>query len=696
MAGLTVIKAQTGITPEKFVPRMVSYWEDTLGNVSSPPLEEAWGQLAETFNRQLRNAKEQEDENITFLLEEHMFKWAVLPMPTGAGKTQGLALYCAMMAEKRPHPGILIITEFIESADKLRDTINKIAGYKVAISRHSKSYRDDEIAANEERLVAEPEEPSTLIITHAAFKNILKAEARNRKCASNWSRYFEWQGDVRKLIVIDEVLNVVEHISFTIEDVLFVQSIMPVEVTKNFPKLIAVIDAAITHLITIRQNYDGKEKMIYGSEWGIKEKFNFYGLLHSLYEQVAAEAHYKIDEDEDGDDSIPFSNDGFNFNEYQRCQRILNGLQHVLYNWAHCAKILDVFRFSSAYVVLPENMNRAVVLDATAMPNRLYDMLGNLPEYRKLPDNIRNYKNVSLHVFWKKGLGKIALSKKPPAYFNAVLKELSPYIGKDNKVLFCSGKGVKNHFQKAAEDKYKEVGTMHWGAIAGKNHWNDYDSLVIYGVMMLPLQLPKNALRALLEWHDKTGNKYEQSIDYIDDRIYTGDNCAPQMQGYDVYLDEEDYRHNEYIIGQITTDLIQAINRIRCRRVIDSQGNCETSNIYLFLNKQNTYRKILDGVIKLMPGINIIEHGAEKAEAKSRDEDKLIEYLKKLKKGQHDAGKIQAKLEISDTTMRRMVKQMKDENSSLRGDLDKLNITYDAKPGKNGYKTFFIGKSGGN
>ena len=36
-------------------------------------------------------------------------------------------------------------------------------------------------------------------------------------------------------------------------------------------------------------------------------------------------------------------------------------------------------------------------------------------------------------------------------------------------------------------------------------------------------------------------------------------------------------------LSQITVSILQAINRIRCRRVIDEYGNCKSSKIYLLI-----------------------------------------------------------------------------------------------------------------
>ena len=134
---------------------------------------------------------------------------------------------------------------------------------------------------------------------------------------------------------------------------------------------------------------------------------------------------------------------------------------------------------------------------------------------------------------------------------------------------------------------------------------------------------------------------------------------------------------------------------MRCRRVIDREGNCKHTNIYLFINKGKKYQSVLESIITLMPKITVIEHNGSKRVAKSRDEDKLVEYLKKLKPGRYEVGLIQKSLHITPKTMERIVAKTKGQNE-LSQTLENAGIVYDAQSGKGGYKVFIIGKSGGD
>ncbi|NDE91590.1 MAG: hypothetical protein EB059_10755, partial [Alphaproteobacteria bacterium] len=239
-------KRINGVNRADFIKSMGEQWREYKLK-PSPVLEEAWGQLADTFNRQITDAPEN--------------NWAIVPMPTGTGKTTGLERYCALMAESAVPIGILIVTEFKPAANKLRDNINKLAGSKIATSYHGD---------NKSEAASQCNESPILIVTHSAFKRIMAAEANNKRQHSNWNLFLKWNGDEsRKLIVIDEVLNFVEHISITPEDIMFVRATVPTKIRAKFKNEMAVLDSVIIQLLSRCQQADDNESMIVADDWNI-------------------------------------------------------------------------------------------------------------------------------------------------------------------------------------------------------------------------------------------------------------------------------------------------------------------------------------------------------------------------------------------------------------------------------------------
>lgn len=62
------------IKPNIFVRAMTKHWETNLKLTASRGLQEVWGQIARTFNNQIK--------------EPCSEQWQVLQPPTGTGKTQ--------------------------------------------------------------------------------------------------------------------------------------------------------------------------------------------------------------------------------------------------------------------------------------------------------------------------------------------------------------------------------------------------------------------------------------------------------------------------------------------------------------------------------------------------------------------------------------------------------------------------------
>ena len=56
---------------------------------------------------------------------------------------------------------------------------------------------------------------------------------------------------------------------------------------------------------------------------------------------------------------------------------------------------------------------------------------------------------------------------------------------------------------------------------------------------------------------------------------------------------------------QMSVSVIQAINRICCRHVIDAEGNCPAANVFIVLPQDAMGDAILDDIKVDMPGIHV-------------------------------------------------------------------------------------------
>jgi hypothetical protein len=104
----------TKVDPERATTAMAELWQ-SYGNALNPALLEAWHQMAIVLN-EAGSGKAKD-------------KWTAMAMPTGTGKTQFAALYCALLPNPvqdisnilsgNLHPGVLFVTRFRDAAEAL-------------------------------------------------------------------------------------------------------------------------------------------------------------------------------------------------------------------------------------------------------------------------------------------------------------------------------------------------------------------------------------------------------------------------------------------------------------------------------------------------------------------------------------------------------------------------------------------------
>src|SRR5262245_4822082 len=128
-----------------------------------------------------------------------------------------------------------------------------------------------------------------------------------------------------------------------------------------------------------------------------------------------------------------------------------------------------------------------------------------------------------------------------------LLANLERTLTPDRKVLLCLHKRVE-HIARAYAPDFGKYEVAHWGAIDGRNDWNDYDTVVIFGLSYRDKVWSTNTFFALQGLQDNRWLEQPVWGRYADVR--------QEMQR-----------------RQLTVSVIQAINRVRCRRVIDSSGN---------------------------------------------------------------------------------------------------------------------------
>lgn len=253
-------------------------------------------------------------------------------------------------------------------------------------------------------------------------------------------------------------------------------------------------------------------------------------------------------------------------------------MQAICSRWAWYARSGKRDTLNSSHLLLPEPFPlNVVVLDATAAQEVLWKLLGKDRVVRpEAPAGVRSYANVTLNIAHVPGggLGKGKMSEKGKVRLARLVEHLNErFVGQsDRKILMVVHKAIE-HLAKDHVLSFGKLSVAHWGSLDGKNAWSDHDTAVIVGLSYRSRIWANNLYQAI---------KGRQATDWLRGNAEL---------------------RTEMEVKQLTASLIQAINRIRCRRVIDDKGNCPASEVFLFLRQGDEGDAILKGLRTEMPGI---------------------------------------------------------------------------------------------
>ncbi len=635
------------ITPAEFARAMTAHWQDILGNVPSPALTALWETMAKTFNA---------------AIESDGTRWSVLQPPTGTGKTQGLSVYAALTAkanhESEQRNGILIVTRMIEQADELKEAIDRLVGFECAVAKHS----ENKVPPEEMRRA------DVLIITHAAY--VLALSGLCKDDGSRWNDLVEWDHGRRRLTVIDEALaNVIDEHQVNASDVRQVLSYVTPEIREQFGSQVEGLEMVKDVLETIarKSNADqaGEGAGRFRVVWrGVHDgRITFPASLSMLpLRQAMSGLRYDL--------AALHKEDPL---ERQRISAIvdktLSGVEAVLSMWAYYAKAGTDHTFNVSRLLIPKDLPAPVVLDATANQNFLWELLGDRVDIKPIPPNTRNYGNVTLHMARASRTGKGSMIEDGQTRMPRLLAELESTLGNDRRVFLCVHKTVEHIALKYAP-KFEKYSVGHWGAVDGRNDWQDHDAVVIFGLPYPGHIWATNAFFALQGLQDDEWMKNPQWKSYADIR--------EEMQ-----------------IKQITVSVIQAINRIRCRRVIDAEGNCPPSDVFIVLPTGSRGDRILDAIKLEMPGIKIqkwaFSPDGEKVRVRRNSSHvALIAFMANRMPGNTTMTTIQKELGLSPKTIKNLKEALRDADHPLTVKLKEIGVSLVSSGYGRGSKSYLL------
>lgn len=611
-----------------FIDRMTTHWQTHLGMDLSAPLIAGWNQLEVACTAAGNGSP----------------AWQVLQLPTGTGKTQALAVLCASQSTVS-HPGILIVTRYRAEADKLALAINGLAQQEVALAVHRMA------PAQTTKIHDSP----VLVVTHSAYRNALREIASDQGHQTQWDRIRHYLQAERQWLVVDEAFDWVESFQVDLTELSSLSGALASLAKPARSKSLGDL-AELTNSIVGSFETDSAAKSLTNRQADLLRGLD----LADLQSLVSSATPRDLDMWQ----FIEKPQGAFR-KEYLSCLERLYMLQRAGNTWV--SKRGKRIKVNGSRLLMPKDGKRGVILDATAAVDPIYELLGNHVTLLARPANSRSYSNVTLNLSVGHSVGKEHLSKQAGRYWPDIRSALNKHLSHECKTLIVCHKDVEADLSTKGLNG-GSVCTAHWGDMDGKNDWCDYDVAVIFGLPFLDDIAPTNAVLA----------------------------CQPQLSTIWFKGNREFGRHRDmrqaFKDGFVSKSVVQALNRIRCRKSIDSVGNCMPTELFMLQGNGRTGSAVLSAIQSQMPGIRIRcwKVGAEsKRPRRTPAHEKLLSHLTTAAVGMHLKSSIVASLGINDRTFERMSPTLQETSSSLAKELTSLGVQYHCEIGR-GKEAYFM------
>jgi hypothetical protein len=626
-----------------FTEAMSRHWREGFDNVTNPALLAVWRQMAEVFNAQIQSHGTRTED-----------RWQVVQAPTGTGKTQGLAVYCSLLPEIE-HPGVLIVTRLKIQADEIAATINRLTGRTDALAYHG-----DAVVP-----VATFQQYPVLVITHRAYEIGLDKVNQGHEITSNWQHYHHWSLTGRRLVVIDEALDIVEEAQVDLERVKLVRALIPEPIAQQYPhqmKTLAVVEDVLRQMarVVTERKQPEFERVVWQGEMRLPADSDMTPLRREL-RNIRLDRSLRIKDPEQQKRATA------------SLDTILRDVQATLDNWNWYARKLQDHTLNTARLIVPDSIKGAVVLDATASSDVVYQLFEKA-EVIPLPAQPRTYRNVTVHVSRGHALGHTFMDRNAEEVSANLVENLKASLPSTRKVFVVTHVNVEPLLVKYRDASgFAAFDVGHYGALDGRNDWSAFDTAVIFGLPFRDKAWSANTFMALrglqtTAWLNADGDRPFQA--YKDIRAALDD-------------------------SKLIVAVVQAINRIRCRRVVSADGDCPPVDVFLLLPPGALGEKILEGIRQEMPAIVAKEWPYDhlkraRAGRKASAGEALRRYANTMLPGKHSASEVRTHLRISPRQWDRMAAAMKHESSEYARTLAALGVRYSIEGAGRGARSWLI------
>jgi hypothetical protein len=308
------------------------------------------------------------------------------------------------------------------------------------------------------------------------------------------------------------------------------------------------------------------------------------------------------------------------------------------------------------------------VLDATAQANFLWDLFEDKARVEPTPSHVRDYSSATLYVArCGGGVGKRAMVNNFKTRFARLATDLEKRLPPSSSVFMCIHK-ANVHIAKGQGMGFEKFTVGHWNAVDGRNDWAAFDTAVIFG----------------LPYRDQI---WANNTFFAVQGLQTGEWLKSP-----VWREHADVRRVMQQ-RQLSVSVIQAINRIRLRRVIDEEGHCPEANVYIVLPKDADGDAILTNIKNDMPGLKVADWTFEmdgpkvKRPRKGSSHEALISFMEARLPGKTPLSAIKRELSLSDTGLKKLRETLGKKDHATTKALSALGVEYLAGGGR-GAKSF--------
>ena len=531
-------------------------WNGICNNTSSVDLEINWAEIFGTFTQCIDLNR----EKVT------PAKTIVLPAPTGTGKTLAMSYYASKL---EGDTGVLIVTFLKDEVDKIEKHINQWSDKDKAVAFHSDS-----------RLTrSELKNHQVLVITHKGLQVAIDQQNRYDR-DTKIKHLYDYGNGKRQLVIIDEAIDDVISSELQISN--------------------------LNSLLEVLESY----KRVHGTSKEIKEDI---GSLYALM-NVFNEAKEAIEIPTDSNNPVPRIGQPVQIQEIR--ESLLSGLSISLEATQRLVKGRELYKVSSTYnkntsrelTKIIDNINSimntewayyyhnsygqaqirtarstqlenmsCVVLDATASTNSYYALQSNLV-MKNLSNKVRTYRNVCLHISKDWRVGQNLCTKENSYSFLQEVVDSATFS--NTKTAIFTHKKLRDMIEtNHSDDQLDKIQLGHFGNLTGVNDYSECDTLYVFG------------------------------IPYKPPAMYT-DLHALSDRGLECLSNDKEVADERLAIEHslMASEIVQMINRISCRNVIDTEGNCPDTQVYLTLPKNKPLSNTIISTIKeQMPHIVIKE-----------------------------------------------------------------------------------------